>query len=455
MKLRTTVSQLAQYKDKNIKDAGAWIDTTTGSISNVISRLQKISNYCTQGSTDSFNETDRNSIIDTLKSYKEIIYSEGTTTYAGRYIFSGYKTDVSLTFDTQLSTENISYDIKESLAADSIVSKNIVKDAVDPSSVNSILAGGTYNSPTEASVYSMKLSYDNLDSNNKLKLTYQATDGSNVTLTPVILDTDKAPYYDNMEKELTYYIPETGEVVFGETVYNNIQNSIDPTSSIDVSYTKSEFEIGDLRPEHYFDCVKHTTKANGTVDDTTYTQPTTGQQIKYEVNFSQSMTVNVEGKDVIKHGMGNSVDAMAQAVQDVIDAEDKKNSLKNMLSDPLYSSNAQAVTQINTMLKDIDTEIALKTEAMQSLFGSGITTFNNYITSVTTFQSVSATRTNKLDLIYDRVTEQYATFKELMSSNEDVNTAEAIIEFNEAEQAYNLALSATSNVIQQTLLDYL
>ena len=47
------------------------------------------------------------------------------------------------------------------------------------------------------------------------------------------------------------------------------------------------------------------------------------------------------------------------------------------------------------------------------------------------------------------------SFKDLMNDNEKVETEEAILEFNEAEQAYNLALAATSNVIQKTLLDYL
>ena len=35
LKLRTTVSQLTQYKNKNIEDAASWLDLTESSISNI------------------------------------------------------------------------------------------------------------------------------------------------------------------------------------------------------------------------------------------------------------------------------------------------------------------------------------------------------------------------------------------------------------------------------------
>ncbi len=455
LKLRTTVSQLAQYKDKNIKDAAAWIDTTTGSITSVIGVLSRVSEYCTQGSTDSFNETDRQSIVDTLKSYKDIINSTGGTAYAGRYIFSGYKTDTNLIFDSEVSIKDVSYDIKQSLSINDINVKNTVLNEVSPTDITNILNGGTYTSPTESSVYSMRLGYDNLDESVQATVTYTDKNGNNISLTPTVLDTTQIPYYDKIQPDTTYYIPETGEIIFGETVYGNIQRNIDPKSSIDVTYSKDTFKVGDLRPEHYFDCVKSSVEKDGTTKTTTFTQPEGGQQISYEVNFSQTMVVNVEGKDVIKHSMGNAIDDLANAVQEVLDAEATKEKLTSMLSDPLYSGNPTATAQIKLMLDDIDTEIALKKENMQKLFGNNISTFNAFIKDVTSVQSLSATRTNKLQLIEERVIEQHAIFEDLMSSNEDVDSADAIIAFNQAEQAYNLTLAATSNVIQKTLLDYL
>ena len=67
LKLRTTVNQLGQYKEKNIPDAESWLNITTTSLDNITSRVKDIETYCVQGSTDSFNSTDRSAIIDALK----------------------------------------------------------------------------------------------------------------------------------------------------------------------------------------------------------------------------------------------------------------------------------------------------------------------------------------------------------------------------------------------------
>ena len=92
LKLRTTVDQLDQFKNKNIKDALSWLDTTQTSVQNVYDRLQDVYLYCEQGASDQFQTKDRHTIIEELQELKDAIYREGGTTYAGRYLFSGYKT---------------------------------------------------------------------------------------------------------------------------------------------------------------------------------------------------------------------------------------------------------------------------------------------------------------------------------------------------------------------------
>lgn len=76
LKLRTMVTQLEQYKDKNIGDAESWLKITTTSLDNITSRLEDIQSYCTQGSTDSFHTSDRSAIIDVLKEMQDMINSE-------------------------------------------------------------------------------------------------------------------------------------------------------------------------------------------------------------------------------------------------------------------------------------------------------------------------------------------------------------------------------------------
>ena len=49
LKLRTTVSQLEQYKDKNIPDANSWYEVSNTSLDNIVKRIKDINEYCVQG----------------------------------------------------------------------------------------------------------------------------------------------------------------------------------------------------------------------------------------------------------------------------------------------------------------------------------------------------------------------------------------------------------------------
>ena len=64
-------------------------------------------------------------------------------------------------------------------------------------------------------------------------------------------------------------------------------------------------------------------------------------------------------------------------------------------------------------------------------------------------------RYSRLDLIKVRLEDQQTSITELMDSNEKVNLEEAIVNYNAAEMTYNASLSATSKVVQNSLLDFL
>ena len=84
-----------------------------------------------------------------------------------------------------------------------------------------------------------------------------------------------------------------------------------------------------------------------------------------------------------------------------------------------------------------------------------MTNFQNFMEKVSSVQGKVGTTIQKLELIETRVGEQLANFKELKSSNEDIETEEAAIEMYQAEMVYNSALATTSQVIKKTLLDYI
>ena len=452
LKLRTTCDQLDQYKNKNIPDAISWLDTTQTSIQNVFDRLEDVYYYCEQGATDTYQTSDRNTIINELYALKDAIYNEGGTTYAGRYLFSGYKTETNLIFQDNAAKEGLSYNITQDISPNKIEPKNVVLNEIDTTDVDAVLAGGTYEAPIKESVYRLRLAYDNLDKTaGDISITVTAADGTQTTITPTVKQiADSDTYYQVGENDVNY-IPETGELIFGDAIYESIKDA----SNISVNYNKSEFEVGDLRPEMYFNCIQHKQMSDGTVQDTNFTVDPAGQEIQYEVNFKQYVTVNAEGRELITHDMGNKIEDLAIAVQDVLDIENTIAKLGDMLEDPQYKDDEDAIAQINKMLEDADIELALKKESMQKLFGNNITNFQNFMDDVSAIQARVGTTYSKVELIKTRVTEQVANFEELKSSNEDIETEEAAIDLYQSELVYESALSTTASVIKKTLLDYL
>ena len=222
-----------------------------------------------------------------------------------------------------------------------------------------------------------------------------------------------------------------------------------------MSYAKTDVKSGELRPEHYYECTQYVVQSDGSVKTIDYDSPAEGQKIYYEVNFNQNVQVNTEGRLLISEDMSNNINDLIYTLQDLDAAEKSKIKIEAMLKDTQYSANDAAVKQINEMLNDIDVEIAVKKENLQKTFSANITNFQQYMSEVAAMQSDVGSRSSKLSMIQTRVKEQYASFTELKSKNEDVETDEVIIDFNEADLVYQSALAATSNVMKKTLLDYL
>lgn len=98
LKLRTDVSEIAQYK-RNTDDATAWMDITEATMSqmtDLVHRMKEITNQAANGTN---TDEDLLKIREEAAELRSQLISLGNATYAGRYIFSGYKTDKPLLND--------------------------------------------------------------------------------------------------------------------------------------------------------------------------------------------------------------------------------------------------------------------------------------------------------------------------------------------------------------------
>ena len=127
LRLRSNVTEITQYYSKNIPDAESWIKITEDSLSKLSDIIANMAAQCTRGTNSDFTTTDRGTILEQLKLLADEVYATGDADYAGRYVFTGLRTDTPLSF---LSEQERNYTITEQLdksALDEFTSVNTGK----------------------------------------------------------------------------------------------------------------------------------------------------------------------------------------------------------------------------------------------------------------------------------------------------------------------------------------
>ena len=98
LRLRTSVTQTSQYLEKNAADAESWLKVTEDSINTLSDIISDIRKQYVKGSSDTLTPSDRAIIVEDLKALAAEVYNTGNADFAGRSVFTGYRTESSLTF---------------------------------------------------------------------------------------------------------------------------------------------------------------------------------------------------------------------------------------------------------------------------------------------------------------------------------------------------------------------
>lgn len=483
LKFATQITELEQYLDKNISDAEAWMKVTEDSMTEMNDIFQTIITYCTQAPNGPLDEKNRNSILETMRQYKEQVYALADSDYAGRYVFTGFRTDKALLFDAASvknnEINNTLYTIKENLSFADINTKSYVKGGAEYAAGTS---GDDYakKAPTLESANRLQLSYADLDKGPKSIVTKAGTDferntglqgitftnplntaqkitlpdggasGYNLkTVSPT--DGDQGACYTAGDKEILF-VPETGELIFGKDAYAMAQKY----SDISVDYTKSKFSQNDIIPEHYFECnasnIVVNTGGSGYKDEkTTYKNPDT-QKIDYEINFSQKLTVNTLAKDAVSTSLGTKIEEIVRLVNETFDITNKiteVNKLIETTTDETEKANLQSLKE------QLETEKTLKSEVLRSGFASAITTTQKVQEQLNVALANHGSRDLRLDLTKSRLSDQKISFQTLKDSNDKVDLEDSMINYEQASVIYQASLSCASTVVSKSLLDYL
>ena len=257
---------------------------------------------------------------------------------------------------------------------------------------------------------------------------------------------------DKVGADEIYYCTSTGEVILGDNVAKALkQNKAD----ISFTYNKEGFKAGEIRPEHYFDCVKNPNDPQTKIEYFNYRD---GERIYEDINYfvgnNQTIKVNTLAADTFDASIYRDVNELSDAVQFAITSYDAVEKIKKMQASEEYASeNDQEI--LSTWLAAAEKQFDYAQDNMEKLYGSKLTTFAEYQSKVDLALTDLGSRGQRLDLVKNRLESQNMTVKELKSSNEDKDLSEVVIDYTAAYTAYQAALQAASKVQERTLLDYL
>lgn len=460
LSLRASLAEIDQYLNHNIPDAEAWLSVTEGALDDIDTILSDIYQYCDQGASDEFTIEDRSAIIEVLQQYKQTLYGVANTDYSGRYIFSGYKTSTSFTFLTDAEA-NVNYRITQTLSGSDIDTTDVMKRSVEVTTAEAdtltTISAADY--PEAETVYRLRLAYSgctsiyNSDGSVNSDVAFSITvDGTEYDNIQCMTKQDyeeliSAEDYDSSADDTIYYIYDSGELLFSSSLYSTLRNAQD----ISVTYEKNGFTAGEVRPEMYFDCVDITDADEAHWINYTHR---TDEAISYTINFNQSMQVNTLGCDTLSYDIGRDIDDMCNALQAVMEIEEKIAQIKEMQSSSVYSSDSDQEA-LESMLAAAEQEYDYALNYMESLFSKGLTKVKEYQQVVDLQLADLGARSTKLSLTKSRLTEQYTTFDDLKSKNEDVDLEDVVINWTSAQTLYQAALTAAADVVKQSLLNYI
>ncbi len=582
LRLRSALSTITQYYENNIPDTESWMDVTETALTNMKDIVTNAYEQVVYGSTDSLNQDNRKTIQKELKALQEQIYSEGDSDYAGRTVFTGYKTNQTLTFLDEKEAQDAKYQITERFNFKNIEQKKYYQNNFNDTSTDKLFAylvndNGEFvdengiplpdQNDTEAYVLAgpdmfdevtlnrVRLSYDEV-TEGKTALQFNMKNGDQTVAVKYTEDADKkvsvqgivfpeddavpdpniagdyvciesdppgkyeiyakkdfkeeeiendADYnrvnlkndaepaatvtakmdeygdFDHWQVEagkgsleLTYRVSntteleennyelskneivlntETGELIFDHDVAEQLNRE---QSIFTFTYDKQGFEIGELRPENYFDCVK-TVSDKREITYTNYTDEGDWitEAIYYNIAGGQQMQINTEARDVFNSDIRRDMDDLIEIVQTAIGAQETVDDIQKKIDSGIYDDDPDKMKTLNDWLDMAKKQLSYANQNMHDTYSAYITKFQDYLEDVNLAITDIGGRGERVSLTKNRMSIQESTFKDLKSTNEDMDLSELVINYSAASVAYQAALQAAAKIDKMTLLNYL
>ncbi len=424
LKFRINVSETQQYA-RNVDQGLSWMEITEKGMSNVINVMDTIRELTVRGASDiPHTAEDRKKVMEQISQLIDQLGTEMNVSYAGRYVFSGYRTD-----DPTVLTNDIgsTYRINQSFNIDDLDKTKSFQVIPAPNP-------NTSGKPPEYVVQDvnvLKLPYTDLTNFNF------RINGNAVTVNSVARNTTGA--YSPADTQINY-IQETGELVLGKDVLTDFVAA--GTSSI--TYEKTGFSKGELNPRVNFACTELSANPQKSYN-------VADHHIQYEFGANIRINVNTLGKDVYTANMFADLKDFVNSVMGV------KSSTEEQLRQ-LYTAapnNLAGEALDDAIRKQMLFESQQIQGFLQKKFSNALSMIDKHFSNVSVLDTDIGGRMNRLELIQSRLENDEVSYTKLLSANEDADYIDCIMSLNSSESIYQAALMSGSKIMQISLADYI
>ncbi|MDP4179500.1 MAG: flagellar hook-associated protein FlgL [Bacillota bacterium] len=504
LKLRTDVAEVDQFK-KNANDANSWMDITESSMGMIVDVLQRARELAVQSANGTMTTDDREKVKKEVEQLKGQIIHLSNSTYAGRYVFSGFSTD------TPLMNEDGTYKISVASNETAVIKSglnDLTKAPVDNTTANLsfqiCLDGTNYKTVTLPAK-----NYDGTANDlNTLALDIQTGINANPELADIRVTNDGGRLQfslrntvDSNGNRMKMYIKQGTPA----DLLQSIKLKTDPVTNIVVSKSEDiNYQIGindnlnvNVLGSQLFgtgikgDMGEFMVGLNSFIDSLSRPDTTTyitGQNVEASASKPLNLTNNNQF-NIKVDGMssyttitipdpggytydgtpGKTLDDLVNSIQASITSDknlvDANVTVKNEDGRLVFSANGGRKLTLmegpasNDALRSLRIYTNLD-KTVSSYTGkegidNSITELDNLRDKVMGIRSDVGARTNRIDLTLNRLENDNINFTQLMSENEDVDMAETIMNLKNEENVYKASLEGGARVIQPSLMDFL
>jgi len=423
LKFRSNVAETAQFQ-RNSSQGMAWMDVSEGAYNNVINIMKSIKDRCVEAANGTLESVDRQAVVTQIRQMIQQLGTEMNVTYAGRYTFSGFRTNEP---PVLVRDSPKHYQITQIFTVDDIEKTKSYQK----------LSTGVPPGTDPPLVYDTAI----------LKLPYTGAvipaDGipgftvENARVTDAAVMPGGYNPYDSasIPPGTIVYISDTGELVMNEADAAALA-----AGALTVNYERDGFRAGELNPIVYFECTDMGTSTRYTMNV---------QDIAYEFSVNTRVNINSLAKNVYTDKMYADLNDLCRFVEGVTLSD------RSQLTEKYTQYGLAGDALVQAVNRQAADERAQLSNILHSRFNNMLDTCDRHIADISREQTDLGARMNRLDLISSRLDQDEGSYKKLMSDNEDTDMMEAIMNKSNAEAVYQASLKAGASIIQMTLSNFI